>query len=64
MANAEQMMTEQQKTVILEYLWLSYYNSTLYEQGLITETERNKMMAHIKSRKATADSRKRSGGGE
>ncbi len=28
-------------------LWLSYYNQTLYEKGMITERERNKMALKI-----------------
>lgn len=28
-------------------LWLDYYNRTLYEKGLITEQERNKMALKI-----------------
>ena len=31
-------------------LWLNYFNSYLYERGIITETERNKMknLIHLK----------------
>lgn len=43
-------MTEQKKRSIMEQLWLTYYNDTLYEQGVITEDERNKMRIKIKSR--------------
>ncbi len=43
-------ITEQQKTVVLEQLWLSYYNDTLFKHGIITETERNKMRILIKNR--------------
>ena len=28
-------------------LWLSYFNETLYEKGMITERERNKMALKI-----------------
>ena len=34
----------------MEQLWLSYYNDTLYKQGVITEEQRNKMRIKIKSR--------------
>lgn len=34
----------------MEQLWLTYYNDTLYEKGVITEDERNKMRIKIKSR--------------
>lgn len=43
-------MTEQKKRSIMEQLWLDYYNDTLYEKGVITEDERNKMRIMIKSR--------------
>ncbi len=33
-------------------LWLSYYNRVLYEKGLITEQERNKMTLKIDGWKA------------
>lgn len=49
-------MTEQKKERILEKLWLTYYNDTLYEKGLITETQRNKIRVMIKTR---ADSTER-----
>lgn len=43
-------ISEQQRRSVLEQLWLTYYNDTLYEQGVITEDERNKMRIKIKSR--------------
>lgn len=43
-------ITEQKKRSVMEQLWLTYYNDTLYEQGVITEDERNKMRIKIKSR--------------
>ena len=45
-------MTEQKKTAILEGLWLTYFNDTLYAKGLITEAERNKMRVMTKKRTA------------
>ena len=35
--------TEQKKKHAVEQIWLHYYNQTLFEKGLITETERNRM---------------------
>ena len=32
---------------LAEQLWLSYYNQLLFEAGLITETERNRMKNKI-----------------
>ena len=46
-------MTEQKTRSVrstMEQLWLTYYNDTLYEKGVITEDERNKMRINIKSR--------------
>ena len=41
----------------IEQLWLTYYNDTLYEKGVITEDERNKMRIKIKSRTRQLESR-------
>lgn len=46
-------MTEQKKQAVIEELWLTYYNDTLFAKGLITEQERNKMRLKIKSRTAS-----------
>ena len=35
------------KKELAEQLWLSYYNQVLFEAGLITETERNRMKNKI-----------------
>ena len=32
-------MTEEKKQSVLDQLWLTYYNDTLYAKGLITEQE-------------------------
>ena len=45
-------MTEQKKQTVIEQLWLTYYNDTLFAKGLITEEQRNKMRLMIKSRTA------------
>ena len=45
-------MTEQQKQTVIEQLWLTYYNDTLFVKGLITEEQRNKMRLMIRSRTA------------
>lgn len=36
-----------------EKLWLLYFNNYLYEHGVITEKERNRMIHSINSRKST-----------
>jgi len=45
-------MTDQKKQAVIEQLWLTYYNDTLFAKGLITEEQRNKMRLMIKSRTA------------
>lgn len=53
--DGKNVMTEQKKESVLEKLWLTYYNDTLYERGLITETERNRMRVMIKTRKSSME---------
>lgn len=55
MAEAREMkqgMNEQKKQAVMEQLWLTYYNDTLFAKGMITEEQRNKMRVMIKSRTA------------
>ena len=47
-----QSMNEQKKQAVMEQLWLTYYNDTLFAKGMITEEQRNKMRVMIKSRTA------------
>ena len=46
-------IAEQKKQAVLEQLWLTYYNDTLYAKGLITEEHRNKMRLKIKNRSSS-----------
>ena len=46
----KQSMNEQKKQAVIEQLWLTYYNDTLFAIGMITEDQRNKMRLMIKSR--------------
>ena len=48
-------ISEKKKQRILESLWLTYYNDTLFEQGVITEDEHNKMRVKIKMREASME---------
>ena len=48
----KQFMNEQKKQAVIEQLWLTYYNDTLFAKGMITEEQRNKMRMMIKSRTA------------
>ena len=48
----KQSMNEQKKQAVIEQLWLTYYNDTLFAEGMITEDQRNRMRLMIKSRTA------------
>ena len=48
----KQFMNEQKKQAVIEQLWLTYYNDTLFAKGVITEDQRNKLRVMIKSRTA------------
>jgi len=42
---------EFEKKDLSERLWLAYFNAYLYEHGIITESERNRMAVAIQIRK-------------
>ena len=42
--------TDQQKKLMVEKLWLSYFNKILYRKGVITEAECNRIVNMIASR--------------
>ena len=48
------MTTIDKKKQTAEQIWLAYFNKILFEQGIISETERNKMALRIESRKPIA----------
>ena len=47
-------LNEQEIQTVIQQLWLTYFNDTLFAQGLITEEQRNRMRLRIKNRTATA----------
>lgn len=55
-------MTEQEKIIIIEELWLIYFNDTLRSRGLITEEQWAKMHTRINSR--TEKKKKQISGGK
>ncbi len=57
MENTHGEISQQRQRSMMEQLWLTYYNDTLYEKGIITEDERNKMRIKIKSRTRQLESR-------
>ena len=54
MAENKGASMEQKKVSLSEKLWLAYFNSYLYEKGVITESERNRMVSKIQERKGSA----------
>ena len=42
------------RTETAEMLWLIYFNQTLFEKGLISETERNRMKLRMEARRPSA----------
>lgn len=47
-------LNEQEIQTVIQQLWLTYYNDTLFAKGFITEEQRNRMRLRIKNRTATA----------
>ena len=47
----EQSNAKAREKRLAEDLWLSYFNRYLYEHGVITEQEHNRMVAKIAERK-------------
>lgn len=48
----ERPRTESTKKNTAEQIWLQYFNNVLFEKGLITEQDKNKLANTIKSRKS------------
>jgi len=44
---------EQQKRSLAEKMWLTYFNQYLFENNILSEAERNRMISKIESRKST-----------
>lgn len=51
MADKREKSEAQLRKEFAEQTWLTFFNQTLYAQGIITEAERNKMQNLINSRK-------------
>lgn len=45
---------------LTDEIWLNYFNDVLYEKGIITETERNKMKNLISNASNTSIKKKKS----
>lgn len=50
---SESRSNEQRRKEMAARIWLSYYNQVLYEKGIITERERNRMALKIDNWKMT-----------
>jgi len=50
MADKKKLSAEQQKKLMAEEMWLNYFNQTLLNKNVITETERNRIANMIASR--------------
>lgn len=50
---SEHRSNEQHRKETAAKIWLSYYNRMLYEEGVITERERNRMALKIDNWKMT-----------
>ena len=50
--------TEAQKREIGETLWLHYYNRVLFDKGVISEDERNRMSNRINARNGGRNDRR------
>lgn len=48
---------ERRRKVIAEEMWLKYFNQALFEQGEITERERNQMINKINARTSRVQAR-------
>jgi hypothetical protein len=56
-AGEKELTVEQRKKEMAELMWLNYFNQTLFEKGLITEIERNRMKNSISRRRPSHRSR-------
>lgn len=54
MAEKSKLTNEQRRKEMAEKLWLNYFNDTLFQQGIITEAERNRIKNKINSRKPSS----------
>ena len=47
----KQQSADDEKRALAEYLWLSYFNQTLRDKGMITQGEYQKMQGELLTRK-------------
>ena len=54
MPETKKNWTEAEKQNVIDKLWLNYFNDTLFDKGLISEDDRNRMRNRINQRKPQA----------
>ena len=54
MPETKKNWTETEKQNVIDKLWLNYFNDTLFDKGLISEDDRNRMRNRINQRKPQA----------
>ena len=54
MPETKKNWTEAEKQNVIDKLWLNYFNDTLFDKGLISEDDRNRMRIRINQRKPQA----------
>ena len=52
LADRDEVRNEALRQNVVEKMWLNYFNNTLLEQGLITESMHRKMKLDISTRKS------------
>ena len=54
MPETKKNWTASEKQNVIDKLWLNYFNDTLFDKGLISEDDRNRMRNRINQRKPQA----------
>ena len=54
MPETKKNWTASEKQNVIDKLWLNYFNDTLFDKGLISEDDRNRMRNRINQRKPHA----------
>lgn len=57
MPETKKNWTASEKQNVIDKLWLNYFNDTLFDKGLISEDDRNRMRNRINQRKPQATRR-------
>lgn len=51
----DRYISEKKKNLIMDQLWLTYFNDSLYKNGVITANEYDRMRVIIKNRSLTIE---------